>query len=265
MTHVIPRRRQRTKPTAVSDAPAETVGSAPPAPDDDPKLAKRLTDRIDGLAERIDTLAEIARSAAGAVVAREGELAAIRNELGELRGRIETAVVDLHRLDRAPVEALQRTASVLSTGVDALRQGQARLLERVDSLTETGEVARETLGGHARSIADLRSEVEASGVRMNSVVAVVRQAVESLLSQVETSEAALESDRPSAGLEGLTRRLDTLAADVRLFAEREQGLVAAHRVLDERLAELESRLPAAGAPPRLLTWGAKLPSLGGGR
>ena len=232
---------------ASSTARLAAQESAPSISDDDSKLADRVADRIDGLAERIDTLAEIARSAAGAVVAREGELAAIRNELGELRGRIERAVVDLHRLDRAPVESLQQTASVLSTGVDALTQGQARLLERVDSLTETREAARETLGGHARSIADLRSEVEASGARMNSVVAVVRQAVESLLSQVETGGAAFEGDGPSAGLEGLRRRVDTLAADVRLFAEREQGLVTAHRVA--RRAAGRARKPATGGRP----------------
>ena len=202
--------------------------TAPSLSATDPKLADRLGDRVDVLTERMDTLSEIARSASGAVVARETELAAVRHDLGELRVRVEGAVADLHHVDRAPVEALQRTVSALSTDVAALRQGQERLEEQLASLASAGEEAGAALTGHERSLAELRADVEATGVRMDSVVAVVRDAVESLLSQVGPGEAPVADGGLSDRLEELTRRVDDLA---------------------RRLSGDEVR-------PRLVTWGA---------
>lgn len=204
---------------------------------DDSKRIDRLDDRIEVLVQRVETLSEIARSASSGVVARERELAAIRTELSDARASVDSALSDLRRLDRAPLEAIQRRVAVLSDDVAVLQQGGDRVRERLDSLVATSDGARATLTAHERTVGQLVAEVDAVTARMDTVVAVVRQAVESLLAQVQTSTEPVSS----------THAVDS-------FVLRQQELADAQRRLEERLDELARKLDGHDSRPRLVAW-----------
>lgn len=204
---------------------------------DDSKRIDRLDDRIEVLVQRVETLSEIARSASSGVVARERELAAIRTELSDARASVDTALSDLRRLDRAPLEAIQRRVAVLSDDVAVLQQGGDRVRERLDSLVSTSEGTRATLTAHERTVGQLVAEMDAVTARMDTVVAVVRQAVESLLAQVQTSAEPGSS-----------------AHAVDSFVLRQQELADAQRRLEERLDELAGKLDGHDSRPRLVAW-----------
>lgn len=234
---------------------ADEEGSRP-VPADSQKLADRFGDRVDVLAGRIDTLSETARSASGAVVARERELVDLKRELGELRDRVERAVADLYLVDRAPVEEVQRTAATVTQEVATLRQEHDLLDERVGSLASATDDARADVADQARSLAELRAAVEASGVRMDSVVSIVRQAVEGLLSQAEGRAAPADGSTSESRLEQLTREVAALADDARRHAAQQEDLRAAQGALWERLDELARQLTHEEPRPRLVTWAA---------
>lgn len=232
--------------------PGEPVVSA--------KLSERLGERVDALADRIDTLAETARAAASGLVARERELATLRREHGELKGTLDAAVSEFRRrVDPAPVDGIHRSLRGLSDRLDAVDAYREELAERLDALTDSADADRSTITSHARSLAELSSGVEASGVRMDSVVATVRQAVESLLAQVGTEGDAPSSSDPARGAH-LASRLDALAQTVEaLGASLESATAAAserERLLEARLDELAQRLEGLDARPRLVTWGS---------
>ena len=233
---------------------------------DESKRLDRIDDRVEVLAQRVETLAEIARSASSGVVARERQLSALGTELADVRASVDAALGELRRVDRAPADAVQRRVAVLSDDVAVLQQGRDRLTERLDSLATSTDGARATATAHERAIGELTAEVDAVSARMDSVVAVVRQAVESLLSHVPPSQQAPAS----------TDAIDE-------FAARERELVAAQRRLEDRLDELARQLERQDSRPRLVTWprtessdthddddtvsdsGGPIASLGGGR
>lgn len=233
---------------------------------DESKRIDRIDDRVEVLAQRVETLAEIARSASSGVVARERELSALRTELTDVRASVDAAVGELRRVDRAPVEAVQRRVAVLSDDVAVLQQGRDRLTERLDSLATSADGVRATVTAHERALGELAAEVDAVSARMDSVVAVVRQAVESLLAHVPPSQ------QPAASTDAIDG-----------FAARERELVDAQRRLEDRLDELARQLERHDSRPRLVTWshtessdtdddddavgdsGGPIASLGGGR
>jgi predicted RNase H-like nuclease (RuvC/YqgF family) len=55
----------------------------------DPKLEKRLTNRVDVLADRLATLASTVSTTAAALARKDGEIAALRKELDEDTKRVE--------------------------------------------------------------------------------------------------------------------------------------------------------------------------------
>lgn len=208
-------------------------------------LVERLKDRVEVLVQRVDTLSDTARAASSGLVARERELAAIRREVADAQARVDSAVADFHRrIDRGPVEALQRTVAGLVDEVATLHRAQDVLTGRVDSLADTVDAARATLTAHERALGGVSTELESVGTRMDSVVVVVRQAVESLLEQVEPGGARATA-RPADSalrLDALTEQVEQLAAG-----------------LHERLDEVDAKLADREARPRLVTWGQRDP------
>jgi len=233
------------------------------------KLAERLADRVEVLAQRVDTLSDTARAASSGLVARERELATIRREVADAHARVDAAVADLHRrVDRAPVESLGRSVSELTERIASLEKSDATLTGRIESLAETADTARASLTAHERALADLSRAVEAGTARTDSVVLVVRDAIESLLAQVGGNEARVSSHAVTepAGerLEALARKVDELVTSLesssRATAERERTLAAAEVRLDARLDELSSRLVALESRPRLVADSRRAPA-----
>ncbi|MBA2294109.1 MAG: hypothetical protein H0W16_03150 [Actinobacteria bacterium] len=230
-------------------------------------LSDRLTDRVEVLAQRVDTLSDTARAASSGLVARERELAAIRREVADVQGRVDAAVADFHRrIDRGPVEALQRTVTGLVDDVKALRQSQEALVGRLDSLSSTAEAARAGITAHERALGELSTELETGSTKLDSVVVAVRQAIESLLAQVEAGNAHATGPGPGESptlVDAVAARVDSLAADLEsstsAFAGRERALAESQLRLEMRLDALAERLVGGDARPRLVTWGQRVP------
>ena len=236
-------------------APAST-----PVAQESSKLADRIVDRVDALADRIDTLSETARAAASGLVARERELASIRHDLQDARSRVDVAVSDFRqRVSPAPIDALRRSITALSDRVAAFVEQQEELTGKLAGLVDASGADRSTITSHERGLAELSSGLEAANERMDSVVATVRQAVESLLTQVGASgTVAVDRADPS-----LAERLESLAGTVESLVAEGQSSAAAAAEREERLAtrleELARRLDALDARPRLVSWGSRSP------
>ena len=235
------------------------------------KLAERLADRVEVLAQRVDTLSETARAASSGLVARERELATIRRELADAHARVDAAVTDLgRRVDRPPVEALERSVAELSDRFSSVERGNGALTDRIESLAGTADTARASLTAHERALAELSTEVEAGTAKTDSVVLVVREAIESLLAQVAGNEARVPdhtSTEPAGErLEALAEKVDGLVASLeassRATAERERALATAEIRLEARLDELSSRLVALESRPRLVADSRRVPASG---
>ena len=221
-------------------------------PDDDvwtgdPKLGDRVSNRVDALALRVETLSETVRATASGLGGRERELVTLRRELADAHARVDSALRDLQtRVDPEPVRELQRATAILTEDVSTLRQGHDAAVARLDSLTDTAAVARTSITAHERAIGELSDAVEAGNTRVDSVVGVVRQAVESLVAQIDNDGERAASTRSAMLLE---QRLDALSGTVASLAEaveslseasadRELELAAAYHRLEEKLDQL---------------------------
>ena len=184
------------------------------------------------------------------------ELVTLRRELADAHARVDSALRDLQaRVDTEPVRELERATAVLTEDVTTLREGHEAVMARLDTLTDTAAAARTSITAHERAIGELSDAVEAGSTRVDAVVGVVRQAVESLVAQIDDDGERAASTRSARLLE---QRLDALSSTVEslagaveslseVSADRELELAAAYRSLEEKLDRLT---PASEPPPQ---------------
>jgi chromosome segregation ATPase len=167
----------------------------------DPKLEKRLTERVDVLADRFATLSETVNTTAAALAGKGGEIAQLRRELEEGNARIESLVRDLRQGGTSPdVAELRKAIATLSTEriggaddrrVDAIASDIDVLSQRLDTLSKTVSTTASALAGKEGELASLRSRLEDGDVRADSLVAELRTTVAQLSHQVASID-----DRP---------------------------------------------------------------------
>jgi chromosome segregation ATPase len=160
----------------------------------DPKLEKRLTERVDVLADRFATLSETVNTTAAALAGKGGEIASLRRELEAGNARIESLVRDLRQGGTSPdVAELRKAIATLSTEratgaddrrVDAIASDIDVLSQRLDTLSKTVSTTAAALAGKEGELASLRSRLEDGDVRADSLVAELRTTVAQLSHQV---------------------------------------------------------------------------------
>ena len=247
----------------------------------DPKLEKRLTERVDVLADRFATLSETVNTTAAALAGKGGEIAQLRRELEEGNARIESLVRDLRQGGTSPdVAELRKAIATLSTErpsgaddrrVDAIASDIDVLSQRLDTLSKTVSTTAAALAGKEGELASLRSRLEDGDVRADSLVAELRTTVAQLSHQVANID-----DRPGdpqtarifenhlldlgSRVEQLGDGLDAVSAHVATTAagvEANEAELAAvrHRFEDAsarieamvaELGDVRSAVPAAG-------------------
>ena len=196
----------------------------------DPKLEKRLTDRVDVLSDRLATLASTLSTTAASLARKDGEIAALRKDLESGTKRIES--LSREQTKSGIAEELERLRSAVRTVQTdrPARAGEARiadlatkvnfLAERVDTLGQTVATTAAGLAGRDGELATLRQRLEESSTRIE------RTAVE--LRRVE--------DRDSApALEELRGVVDATSARL---AVREDEIAAVRARIDEAYARI---------------------------
>jgi chromosome segregation ATPase len=176
----------------------------------DPKLEKRLTNRVDVLADRLATLASTVSTAAASLARKDGEIANLRRELEDGNKRVEGLVRQLARganADeveklRAAVRAVQaeRPGRSADARVDGLDGKVAYLNERVDTLATTVATTAAGLVGREGEIANLRQRLDQGAARIEQATAELRrmQGSSTLADRLDTLQSAV--DATSAGL-----------------------------------------------------------------
>ena len=213
----------------------------------DPKLEKRLTNRVDVLADRLATLASTVSTAAASLARKDGEIAALRRELEEGNRRVEGLVKQLGKgvgADeveklRAAIKAVQadRPARSADARVDDLNGKVAFLNERVDTLATTVATTAAGLVGREGEIANLRQRLDHGAARIEQAATEIRQLQGSstLADRLDTLQGAI--DQTTAGL-----------------AERAHEVTAVRARIDEAysrvgtvVAELQTSIAALSA------------------
>ena len=176
----------------------------------DPKLEKRLTNRVDVLADRLATLASTVSTTAASLVRKDGEIAALRKELEEGNRRIESLVRELGKSAgaaeveklRAAIRAVQaeRPARTSDGRVADLGAKVGYLTERVDTLAKTVATTAAGLVGREGEIATLRQRLDEGSARIEQSAVELRrmQGDGSLTRRLDALQAAL--DATNAGL-----------------------------------------------------------------
>ena len=167
----------------------------------DPKLEKRITERVDVLADRFATLSETVNMTAAALAGKDGEIAALRRELEAGTARIESLVRDLRQAGpSSDVAELRRAIATLSTErsgnaddrrVDSIASDVDVLAQRLDTLSKTVSTTAAELAGKEGELASLRSRLEDGDTRADSLVAELRTTVAQLSHRIESVD-----DRP---------------------------------------------------------------------
>jgi chromosome segregation ATPase len=248
----------------------------------DPKLEKRLTERVDVLADRFATLSETVNTTAAALAGKGGEIASLRRELEEGNARIESLVRDLRQGGTSPdVAELRKAIATLSTErspgvddrrVDAIASDIDVLAQRLDTLSKTVSTTAAALAGKEGELASLRSRLEDGDVRADSLVAELRTTVAQLSHQVagmddrpgDTQSARIfenhlldlgsRVEQLGEGLDAVSASVATTAAGVETneaeLADVRYRFEEASARIEAMLAELgdvRSAVPAAGA------------------
>ena len=218
----------------------------------DPKLEKRLTNRVDVLADRLATLASTVSTTAASLVRKDGEIAALRKDLDEGNKRLESLVRELGKSAgageveklRAAIQAVQaeRPARTSDARVEDLGAKVEYLTERVDTLAKTVATTAAGLVGREGEIATLRQRLDEGSARIE--------------------QASVELRRVQ-GDGSLTRRLDALQTaldDTNAgLGARENDVVALRSRIDEAysrvgtvVAELQSSISTLSSQVRAL-------------
>ena len=240
----------------------------------DPKLEKRLTNRVDVLADRLATLASTVSTAAASLARKDGEIANLRRELEDGNKRVEGLVRQLGKganADeveklRVAVRAVQaeRPARSGDARVDALDGKVAYLNERIDTLATTVATTAAGLVGREGEIANLRQRLDEGAARIEQAAAELRrmQGSSTLADRLDTLQSAV--DATTAGLGARERdiaavrgrideaysRVGTVVAELRSSITTLSNQVAAletlpettERALESRAAELHVRM-----------------------
>jgi chromosome segregation ATPase len=223
----------------------------------DPKLEKRLTERVDVLAERLATLAETVSTTASSLARKDGELNALRKELEDGARRIESlarerAAVDSAELDklRASVRAVEaeRPARAADARVDGLAAKVGLLAERVDTLSKTVATTAAGLVGREGEIAALRQQLDAGSARIEQATIELRrmQGDGALAHRLEALRDALDeaTDRLAArerDIAAVRSRIDEAYSRVGTVVAQMQTSIAG---LSSQIGALET-LPGA--------------------
>ena len=244
----------------------------------DPKLERRLTDRVDVLADRLATLASTVNNTASALAGKEGEIAGLRRELDkggeqiaslmkELRGRADAA--EVAKLQRAVASATpERATRGDDRRVDDLGTKVANLAQRLDTLAKTVATTAAGLVGREGEVAHLRQRLEEGSRRVEFAVAelALKQESNDLVARVESLASAVAAtasgltDRESEIAAVRTRldeayaRVGTVVTEIRdsvgalaaQVAALEKLPGAAEQALESRAAELDGRVEALG-------------------
>jgi chromosome segregation ATPase len=238
----------------------------------DPKLEKRLTERVDVLADRFATLSETVNTTAAALAGKGGEIAGLRRELEEGNQRIEALVRDLRQGGTSPeVAELRKAIATLSTDrpsgaddrrVDAIASDIDVLSQRLDTLSKTVSTTAAALAGKEGELASLRSRLEDGDGRADSLVAELRTTVAQLSHQVASIDERPGGDPQAArifenhlldlgsrveqlgeGLEAVSASVSTTAASVEA---NEADLADVRYRFEEASARIEGMLAELG-------------------
>jgi chromosome segregation ATPase len=234
----------------------------------DPKLEKRLTNRVDVLADRLATLAATVSTTAASLVRKDGEIAALRKDLEEGSKRLDALVrefgksagaAEVEKL-RAAIRAVQaeRPARTSNARVDDLSAKVAYLGERVDTLAKTVATTAAGLAGREGELATLRQRLDEGSARLEQARAELRrmQGDGALARRVDALQEALNETKTAlAGREtevvALRSRIDEAYARVGTVVAELQGslttLSSEVRALEELPATTEQALDAQAA------------------
>ena len=178
----------------------------------DPKLEKRLTNRVDVLADRLATLAATVSTTAASVVRKDGEIAALRKDLDEGNKRLESLVrefgktagaAEVEKL-RAAIRAVQaeRPARTSDARVDGLGAKVDYLTERVDTLAKTVATTAAGLAGREGEIAALRQRLDAGSARIEQASVELRRLQDdgSVTGRLDALQEALDATKSGIGV-----------------------------------------------------------------
>jgi chromosome segregation ATPase len=218
----------------------------------DPKLEKRLTNRVDVLADRLATLASTVSTTAAALARKDGEIAALRKGLEEDTKRVEAlardrekdgSAAEIEKL-RSAVRAVQaeRPARTSDARLDGIGTKIDFLTERIDTLGKTVATTAAGLVGREGDIATLRHQLEERSAEIERMATELRR---------------------MQGDSGLTHRLDELQVVVKAttagLATRESEATALKARIDEAYSrvgtaftELQGSIATLGAQVQAL-------------
>ena len=191
----------------------------------DPKLEKRLIDRVDVLADRLATLASTVSTTAAALARKDGEIAGLRKSVDGESKRVEALVRELGKGAgaeeveklRAAVRAVQaeRPARLSDSRVEGLGGRIDYLTERVDTLARTVATTAAGFVGRDGEIATLRQRLDEGSARVEQTAAEVRRMqgdgalahrLDALQATIDETKASFE-DRES-DVAGVRARID---------------------------------------------------------
>ncbi len=200
----------------------------------DPKLEKRLTNRVDVLADRLATLASTVSTTAAALARKDGEIASLRKELEEEEKRVEAlardrakdgSAAEMEKL-RAAVRAVQaeRPARTSDARLDGIGTKIDYLTERIDTLAKTVATTAAGLVGREGEIATLRQQLEGRSAEIERMAIELRR---------------LQGD------DGLAKRLDELRDAVDKATKGLEARESEAAALKARIDEAYSRVGTA--------------------
>jgi chromosome segregation ATPase len=244
----------------------------------DPKLEKRLTNRVDVLSDRLTTLASTVSTTAAALAGKEGEIANLRRELEKGSERIEALMHQLgKRADAAEIEKLHRAIATISSArptpvsdkrVDELGGKVDWLAERLDTLAKTVSTTAAGLAGREGELAILRQRLEEGSTQVDRALAEFQHRhgeseladqLDSLATAVAATTsglAARESEiaavrgrideayaRVGAVVTDIRESIGALSAQISAHAKFPE---AAEQALEARASEIDGRVDALG-------------------
>ena len=247
----------------------------------DPKLEKRLIDRVDVLADRLATLASTVSTTAAALARKDGEIATLRKSVDEGSKRVEelgrqlgkgAGAEEIEKL-RAAIRAVQGERQTRSSDsrIDGFGAKIAYLTERIDTLSTTVATTAAGLAGREGEIATLRHRLDEGSARVEQTAAELRRvqgdgtlarrldALQAALDETRAGLAARENDVASvrARIDEAYARVGTVVGEIqsslvtltsqvsaleKLPGTTEQALEARSAELDGRISELAGKL-----------------------
>ena len=222
----------------------------------DPKLEKRLTNRVDVLADRLATLASTVSTTAAALAKKDGEIAGLRRELEERSRRIDALdrergkAVGSDEVDklRSAIKAVaaERTVRSSDSRVDGLGGKVDYLTERVDTLAKTVATTAAGLVGREGEIATLRQRLDEGSARIEQAAAELRrvQSDGTFVERLDALKRAVETT--SAGLAGREGEIAAVRARIDEAYTRVGTVVSD---LQQSIATLASQVAALEEVP----------------